>query len=49
MAEESRIGCPAGEEVRPRNGEAQHAIGTAADHIRIRFVLAIVLPPADGA
>src|ERR1700733_11050729 len=49
MAEKSRIGCPAGQEVRARSREAQHAIGTAADHIRIRFVLSIVLPPADGA
>ena len=49
MAKKSRIGSPAGQEVRARSGEAQDAIGTAADHIRIGLILSIVLPPADGA
>ena len=49
VAEKPWIGCPAGQEIRARRGEAQHAIGTAAHHIGIRFILSIVLPPAHGA
>ena len=49
MTKKSRIGSPASQEVRARSGEAQYAVGTATHHIRIPFVLSIVLPPADGA
>jgi hypothetical protein len=48
-AHESWIRSPVGEKIGASNGQAQRAIRTAAHHVCVALILAVVLPPTDRA
>jgi hypothetical protein len=49
MADESRIGSAASQEIGARRRQTQDTVRPPAHHICIRLILSIVEPPADGA